>query len=122
VLHVASHSFTPVLGEAVRNADVACLYDPRRPAESGLARHWLTALARRAPSLRLRRNYPYRGRADGLAALLRKRYPDAAYAGIELEVNQARVVQGGADWVRLRSDVIDALAEARTAARQHAPR
>jgi predicted N-formylglutamate amidohydrolase len=121
VLHVASHSFTPVLDETVRRADVACLYDPRRPAESALVGRWLAAFARRAPGLRLRRNYPYQGRSDGLAALLRKRFPDAAYAGIELEVNQSFVAQGGAPLVRLRSDLIDALAEARTAARKQAP-
>ena len=121
VLHVAAHSFTPVLDEAMRRADVACLYDPRRPAESDLAGRWLSALARRAPSLRLRRNYPYQGRSDGLAALLRKRFADAAYAGIELEVNQAFVAQGGAPWERLRSDLIDALAEARAATRGQAP-
>lgn len=121
VLHVASHSFTPVLDEAVRRADVACLYDPRRPAESAQAGRWLAAFARRAPGLRLRRNYPYQGRSDGLAALLRKRFPDAAYAGIELEVNQSFVAQGGAPLVRLRSDLIDALAEARTDARKQAP-
>ncbi len=121
VLHVASHSFTPVLGEAVRRADVAWLYDPRRPAESELAARWLAALAHRAPSLRLRRNYPYQGRADGLAALLRKRFSDSAYAGIELEVNQAFVAQGGVSWVRLRSNLIDALAETRTAAHPPAP-
>jgi predicted N-formylglutamate amidohydrolase len=121
VLHVASHSFTPVLDDVVRRADVACLYDPRRPAESALAGHWLAAFARRAPGLRLRRNYPYRGRGDGLAALLRKRFPNAAYAGIELEVNQSFVAQGGAPWARLRSDLIDALADARTAARKQAP-
>jgi hypothetical protein len=96
-------------------------YDPRRPAESALAGHWLAAFARRAPGLRLRRNYPYRGRGDGLAALLRKRFPNAAYAGIELEVNQSFVAQGGAPWARLRSDLIDALADARTAARKQAP-
>jgi predicted N-formylglutamate amidohydrolase len=122
VLHVASHSFTPVLDETARRADVACLYDPRRPAESDLAARWLNAVARRAPNLRLRRNYPYQGRGDGLTAFLRKRFPDAAYAGIELEVNQAFVARGGAPWVRLCSDLIDALAEARTAARsRHAP-
>jgi predicted N-formylglutamate amidohydrolase len=117
VLHVASHSFTPVLEGVARRADVACLYDPRRPAESDLAARWLSALARRAPGLRLRRNHPYLGRGDGLTAFLRKRFADAAYAGIELEVNQSFAAQGGAVWVRLRSDLIAALAEARAASR-----
>lgn len=121
VLHVASHSFTPVLDEAVRRADVACLYDPRRPADSALAGRWLAVFARRATGLRLRRNYPYQGHGDGLAALLRKRFPNAAYTGIELEVNQSFVARGGAPWVRLRCALIDALADARTAAREQAP-
>ncbi len=111
VLHVGSHSFTPVLDGVARRADVAWLYDPRRPAESALAAAWMTALARRAPQLRLRRNYPYRGRGDGLTALLRLRHPDDAYAGIELEVNQAIVAAGGAPWRALRTMLVDALSE-----------
>jgi len=31
VIHVSSHSFTPVLDGAVRNADIGLLYDPGRP-------------------------------------------------------------------------------------------
>lgn len=111
VLHVGSHSFTPVLDGVARRADVAWLYDPRRPAESRLAAAWMEAFARRAPQLRLRRNYPYRGRGDGLTALLRRRHPDDAYAGIELEVNQAIVAAGGAPWRALRSMLVDALSE-----------
>jgi len=112
VLHVASHSFTPVLDGEVRAADVGFLYDPRRPSEVNLAQRWLDELAGRAPALRLRRNYPYRGRGDGLATLLRRRFPDAAYAGIELEVNQRFVAQGGTAWARLRADLTAALAAA----------
>ena len=33
VLHVAVHSFTPVLHGERRNADVGLLYDPARPRE-----------------------------------------------------------------------------------------
>jgi predicted N-formylglutamate amidohydrolase len=112
VIHIAAHSFTPVLGGIVRRADVAWLYDPRRAGETLLARRWQAALAQRAPGLRLRRNYPYQGRSDGLASLLRKRYPDPAYVGIELEVNQRFVAQGGAPWETLRSDLIESLAAA----------
>jgi predicted N-formylglutamate amidohydrolase len=109
VIHIASHSFTPVFGGIVRRADVAWLYDPRRPGETLLARRWQAALAQRAPGLRLRRNYPYQGRGDGLASQLRKRHPDAAYVGIELEVNQRFVLQGGAPWETLRSDLVESL-------------
>lgn len=111
VLHVASHSFTPALNGVVRQADVAWLYDPRRAGEVALASHWLQALKKRRPALQLRRNYPYEGKGDGLTALLRKRHPPEAYVGVELEVNQRFVLEGGPAWDALRADIIQALAE-----------
>ena len=109
VIHVASHSFTPALDGVSRRADVAWLYDPRRPGERALARAWMRDLAQLAPELRLRRNYPYRGRDDGLTAALRKRYPDSAYAGIELEVNQRFFGRHDATWDRLQSMLVESL-------------
>jgi len=88
VLHLAVHSFTPVLRGEVRNADLGLLYDPRRPGERALCAAWSRALRAADPSLRVRLNYPYRGSSDGLTTALRKRYPDAEYLGVELEVNQ----------------------------------
>jgi predicted N-formylglutamate amidohydrolase len=110
VIHVALHSFTPTLDGVKRRADVAWLYDPRRPGESAFSRAWMMEFARRAPGLRLRRNYPYRGCNDGLTAWLRKRHPDETYVGIELEVNQRFVERGGAPWDELRSNLVDSLA------------
>jgi len=109
VIHVASHSFTPTLDDVPRQADVAWLYDPRRSAEVTFARAWMREFAQLAPGLRLRRNYPYRGRGDGFTAALRKRHPDAAYAGIELEINQRFVEQGGAPWEGLKAMLIESL-------------
>jgi hypothetical protein len=57
----------------------------------------------------LRSNYPYQGRSDGLTSQLRKRHPDAVYVGIEIEVNQRFVLQGGAPWEILRSDLVESL-------------
>ncbi|HEU4617996.1 MAG TPA: N-formylglutamate amidohydrolase [Gammaproteobacteria bacterium] len=96
VLHVASHSFTPVLGGRERRADVALLYDPRRASEKAFADAWLDALAEASPGWRLRRNFPYRGTADGLTTHLRRRFDERQYAGLELEVSQRLV--GSADW------------------------
>jgi predicted N-formylglutamate amidohydrolase len=109
VVHVASHSFTPELGGMVRQADVAWLYDPSRAGECALAAHWLAALKQRRPDLKLRRNYPYQGKGDGLTALLRKRHSDAAYVGMELEVNQRFVMAGCPAWTALRTDIVAAL-------------
>ena len=108
VIHVASHSFTPELDGVVRNADVAWLYDPQRETERGIVTGWRDALRAMQPTLRLRRNYPYLGTADGLTSLLRKRFTDAQYAGIELEVNQRFVRAGGVAWARLQEAVIAA--------------
>jgi len=110
VIHIASHSFTPVLDGDVRRADVAWLYDPRRAEEARVSGLWIDALATRNPVLRLRRNNPYRGRCDGLTALLRKRFPETVYVGIELEVNQRFVEAGGDPWDALRSDIVESLA------------
>jgi predicted N-formylglutamate amidohydrolase len=112
VIHVASHSFTPTLDDLPRHADVAWLYDPRRPGEVAFARAWMRALEQRSPELRLRRNYPYQGRADGLTASLRRHHPDATYVGIELEVNQRFVEERGAPWKRLRTMLVDSLTKA----------
>ena len=102
-------SLTPKLDGVPRQADVAWLYDPRRPGEAAFAQAWLLAFAKLAPELHLRRNYPYHGRADGLTASLRKSHPDAAYVGIELEVNQRFAVQRGAAWRRLGAVLVDSL-------------
>ncbi len=109
VVHIASHSFTPELRGVVRRADVACLYDPARAGERQWAAAWLSALARQRPDLRLRRNYPYQGKGDGLTALLRKRHSSDRYVGIELEVNQHFVTHGGAAWRLLRQDIAAAV-------------
>ena len=111
VFHVASHSFTPELYGVVRQADVAWLYNPQRPGERLLASRWLAAMARRRPDLKLRRNYPYEGKADGLTSLLRKRHAPDQYIGIELEVNQRFVQQGGPAWAELQADITASLAE-----------
>ena len=112
VLHIASHSFTPVLDGVKRQADVAWLYDPRRPSEVTFTATWMKDIAQRAPELRLRGNYPYRGWGDGLTNLLRQRYPDEAYVGIELEVNQSFVTRGGPPWDDLRAKLVDSLEQA----------
>lgn len=85
-VHVAVHSFTPVLAGQLRSFDVGLLYDPARTREVALAEQLRQALRERG--LSVRRNAPYRGVADGVPTWLRRKFPDARYAGLELEVNQ----------------------------------
>lgn len=112
VIHLSSHSFTPVLGDVVRNADVGLLYDPAREAERELCLRWAAALARAAPHWKVRRNYPYTGTSDGLCTWLRRHFAPGCYAGIELEINQRFVLAGGPEWRALRRAVVAALVEA----------
>jgi predicted N-formylglutamate amidohydrolase len=95
VVHVAVHSFTPVLDGEVRNADIGLLYDSRRKAEGWFCRRWGAALGAIDPALRVRYNYPYSGAADGLTTWLRKRHPQTSYLGVELEINQGLVDKKG---------------------------
>jgi len=120
LLHVAVHTFTPRLGREVRNADIGLLYDPRREREARLCEAWRSQLKEAFPHLRVRMNYPYLGRTDGLCTALRGQLPSSRYAGIELEVNR--------DWasaaLRRPRDVIPRLACSllRGAAQTLAPR
>jgi predicted N-formylglutamate amidohydrolase len=109
VIHISSHSFTPELNGKERRADLGLLYDPGRDEEAGLSARWKVSLADFAPELRVRRNYPYAGKGDGLTAHLRRRFPARAYVGIELEVNQRIVFAAGRRWTALRRALIDSL-------------
>jgi len=109
VIHISSHSFTPELNGKVRRADVGLLYHPARHDEVKLCSHWKAALAELAPALRVRRNYPYAGKGDGLTAYLRLRFASATYIGIELEVNQRIVLAQAAQWTALRALLLDSL-------------
>ncbi len=112
VIHIASHSFTPELNGHVRTADVGMLYDPGRSGEVALASAWLLALKAADASLRLRRNYPYLGTSDGVTMSLRKKHPPERYVGVELEVNQRYVEEGGPAWPKIRRTLVDSLAVA----------
>lgn len=86
IIHLAIHSFTPILNGVVRNADVGILYDPSRAIERDLADVFIHEIHARTPELKVRKNYPYLGKTDGLCTRLRKLSP--LYAGFEIEFNQ----------------------------------
>lgn len=88
VLHLGVHSFTPLLDGHERKADVGLLYDPSRAREREFAGALWQGFKEHAVALRVRRNYPYRGIADGLTTMLRRELPRTRYAGFELELNQ----------------------------------
>lgn len=112
VVHLSAHSFTPELNGKVRKADIGLLYDPARAGERRLCACWKAALRRIAPTLRVRRNYPYAGTDDGFMPYLRTRFSAASYIGVEIEINQARVLGAPRRWAALRAAVIASLRDA----------
>ena len=92
IVHVAVHSFTPVLDGRRRPFEIGLLYDPSRAPERRFVGRWKQALVDEDPALRVRRNQPYRGTADGLTTALRRAHPAGRYLGIELEVNQRLLI------------------------------
>lgn len=90
----------------MRRADVGLLYDPRRPGERDLCRNLQTILRNTAGGLIVRRNFPYRGAADGLTTYLRKRYGSGKYLGIEIEINQKHIDANSAQWNKLKKQII----------------
>ncbi|WP_429885513.1 N-formylglutamate amidohydrolase [Geoalkalibacter halelectricus] len=110
VVHLAVHSFTPVFNGVTRPCDLGLLYDPRRAREASFCRDWQQRLHALAPELRIRRNYPYRGRSDALVTWLRCRLPAQRYLGLELEINQALALAGGSAWREIRKIIALSLA------------
>ncbi len=89
IIHLSIHSFTPVLNNIQRNADIGFLYDPARRGEKTLAAHWREELLKEKAPYRVRMNYPYQGISNGFVSSLRKQYLEQDYLGFEVESNQA---------------------------------
>ncbi|MCJ8502647.1 N-formylglutamate amidohydrolase [Desulfatitalea alkaliphila] len=100
VVHIACHSFTPVLDGRARIMDAGLLYDPRREGERLFCAVWKKALQAACPACRVRRNAPYKGISDGLPTALRRRF-HCRYIGIELELNHRSYFEDKAFWRRL---------------------
>lgn len=112
VFHVACHSFTPELNGIIRNTEIGLLYDPAWEWEFSLCRRWKQLVQLQAPEIRVRFNYPYLGKNDGLTTHLRKTYRSSRYAGIELEVNQRFPLSlDRHDWLGLQNILMGSIAE-----------
>lgn len=95
VLHLSIHSFTPELNGEVRNSDIGLLYDSRKESEKAFCANLRKAILQQSPDFIVRKNYPYRGDADGLTTMCRKKFPEN-YLGIEIEVNQKLLADSAA--------------------------
>ena len=102
VVHISQHSFTPVLNGKVRHCDIGFLYDPGRQWEKSFAAAWKKQIQQQDPSLRVRYNYPYLGKPDGLPACFRRLFDDEHYVGFELEINQKIPLGSQTTWQHVK--------------------
>lgn len=110
VAHISVHSFTPVLDGQERKVDIGVLYDPQRPLETRFGKAWKSRLAVHTQNLRVRLNTPYRGSSDCQQTSYRNRFESEAYLGLELEINQALVLQQDT-WGQLKGQIANSLQE-----------
>ncbi len=89
VIHIAVRTF-PLQGKhGPRRTDVGLVYDPCREDELDFCLDWYEEMYDEVPWIRVRRNYPVRGRHDSLVKSLRETYSADEYLGIEIHLNQA---------------------------------
>lgn len=112
LLHVSVHTFTPVLDGRRRPTGVGLLYDAARPAEREAVEILQRHLRAELPELRIHRNRPYRGTADGLTTLLRNRFDPPDYQGIEVEVRSDLVQDRPSDAGRIGRLLAEGIAQA----------
>ncbi len=88
IVHLAPHTFTPILRGEVRRVQLGLLYDPSHALESLIASRLRRHLAVHLPQLRVAMNEPYAGVSNALPTALRGEFPRTRYAGLEFELNQ----------------------------------
>jgi len=108
-VHLSCHSFTPILDGIERNADIGLLYHPAHHQEADFCKRWQYSIKTLAPTLKVRRNYPYAGKNDGFTRYLRLCFAPCHYLGVELEINQRLVREEDEDWTDLRNILIESL-------------
>lgn len=77
-----------------RLVDIGLLYDPGQGRGKRYCIDLQDFLSMQTDNLRIRRNHPYRGTADGLTTWLRSLFNGIDYLGIEIELNQDILAEG----------------------------
>ena len=85
VFHVSIHTFTPTLGNQVRESSVGIGFDRESKGSLELAQLIKQSFYDVDQSLSIRHNYPYRGEQNDFMQYLRRCFPEK-YFGFSLEV------------------------------------
>lgn len=111
VFHLSVHSFTPELRGVTRNADVGLLFDPSFRREKNRAAALRRRLKEKAPDLRIRYNYPYKGTMDGFTTYLRRELRRFDYVSLEIEINQRFYFEGAGSLGRIAETLAASIEE-----------
>ncbi|MDT8410336.1 MAG: N-formylglutamate amidohydrolase [Wenzhouxiangellaceae bacterium] len=103
IIHIACHSFSPVLDGRSRRTDIGLLYDPSRPLEAHYCRTLGTALREALPEFTIHMNQPYLGVSNGMGQQHRRLHDDRRLVTLELEINQRLVARP--DWNFIRRSI-----------------
>lgn len=107
ILHLACHSFTPVMVGRERAVDIGLLYDPGRPGERAWCRALRARLQQQLPDWRIRMNQPYRGVSSSLGQYHRRGYGDDRFISVEIEISQGRIAL--AQWPSAQAAIAEAV-------------
>lgn len=109
IIHIACHSFTPILGGGNRKTDIGLLYDPSRQHEAHYCRTLGNALRTTLPDLTVHMNQPYRGVSNGMGQQHRKACDDNRLITLELEINQR--LASSPEWKPIIETTIETIAD-----------
>lgn len=107
VIHIACHSFTPVLDGKVRSTDIGLLYDPSREPEKAWCKMLQAAIRSHLPGLKVHMNQPYRGTSNGLGQQHRQVFDPGKLISLEIEVNTTLVES--AHWSDIEEQLVKAV-------------
>ncbi|MDT8408041.1 MAG: N-formylglutamate amidohydrolase [Wenzhouxiangellaceae bacterium] len=107
IIHIACHSFTPVLDGRSRSTDIGLLYDPSRLFEADYCRRLGSKLRAALPGLKVHMNRPYRGVSNGMGQQHRRYHDDRRLITFELEVNQR--LTSSAEWKAMRETIVETI-------------
>ncbi len=91
LLHLSIHSFTGNLNGDHRPMSLGVMFDPARPLEDRFGRQLAQQIE--SEGLVSAENGPYDGRMDAMVTACRPLFPEPAYLGIEIEINQRHLAE-----------------------------
>ncbi len=108
-LHLACHSFTPVLDGQRRLTDIGVLFDPGRALEARWCHGLIQDLRLAFPELRVHANQPYRGTSSGLGQQHRAQFAEDKLWTAELEINSALLLR--ASWASMQARLVEVVSD-----------